>query len=91
MKSLTKASAILAFLRVYLRMKIGFMQNSSELLTTLQRRCAGNDGYCSSGGKHQHCSGKHAAKAAVYSEQMCRAFPGGAAKQLEDDGDLRKG
>ena len=71
----------------------GFMTNSDELARVLNTRCTGQGGMCSrpAGGKHVHCSGKHAREAAKYPRGLCKAIHRGIRNQLRADNLLKNG
>ena len=51
----------------------GFMSNSEEILSVLNRRCFGKGGLCTRplGGRHAECIGKVAQRAAIFQEELC--------------------
>ena len=71
----------------------GFMSNSEELLRALGRRCFGKGGLCSrpKGGRHAHCLGKVARRAAIFQEELRVTILRGIRSQLRKDHRLHDG
>ena len=71
-----------------LKKPTGFMSNSPELLSSLNKRCLGKGGFCSRpmGGRQALCNGKVARLAAIYHQVMCEAILIGMKRQMIKDG-----
>ena len=54
----------------------GFMSNCPSILARLSSRCTGRGGICSrpAGGRHRHCRGKVARRAAIFQKELCEAI-----------------